>query len=52
MVTILASDAHNIEYRPPVLSEGRDAAAALIGEPAAQRLVLDNPWQIAQNKLS
>ena len=52
MVTILASDAHNIEYRPPILSEGRDAAAALIGEPAAQRLVLDNPWQIAQSKLS
>lgn len=52
MVTVLASDAHNIEYRPPILSEGRDAAAALIGEPAAQRLVLDNPWQLAQSKLS
>ena len=52
VVTILASDAHNIEHRPPILSEGRDAAAKLIGVVAAQRLVLDNPWQIAQNKLS
>ena len=52
MVTILASDAHNIEHRPPILSEGRDAAAQLIGIAAAQRLVLDNPWSIAQNKLS
>lgn len=51
-VTILASDAHNIDHRPPILSEGRDAAAAIIGEAAAQRLVVDNPWQIAQNKLS
>ena len=51
-VTILASDAHNIEHRPPILSQGRDAAAAIIGEVAAQRLVLDNPWQIAQSKLS
>ena len=51
-VTLLASDAHNIEHRPPVLSEGRDAAAAIIGEAAAQRLVVDNPWHIAQHKLS
>lgn len=51
-VTILASDAHNIEYRPPILSEGKAAASALIGEAAAQRLVLDNPWQIAESKLS
>lgn len=52
LVTILASDAHNIEHRPPILSEGRDAAAQIIGIAAAQRLVLDNPWSIAQNKLS
>ncbi len=52
LVTILASDAHNIEHRPPILSQGRDTAAAIIGEAAAQRLVIDNPWQIAQSKLS
>ncbi len=52
LVTILASDAHNIDHRPPILSEGRDVAAQIIGIAAAQRLVLDNPWSIAQNKLS
>lgn len=52
VVTILASDAHNIEHRPPILSQGRDAAAALIGESAAQRLVVDNPLHIIQSKLS
>lgn len=52
VVTILASDAHNIEHRPPILSQGRDAAAALIGESAALRLVVDNPLHIIQSKLS
>lgn len=52
VVTILASDAHNIEHRPPILSQGRDAAIELIGAAAAQRLVLDNPWHIAEKKLS
>lgn len=52
LVTILASDAHNTDYRPPILSQGRDAAAQLIGKLAADRLVLDNPWQIAESKLS
>lgn len=51
-VTVLATDAHNIKHRPPILSEGRTAAAQLIGEVAARRLVLDNPWRIAQSKLS
>lgn len=52
VVTILASDAHNIEHRPPLLSQGRAAAADIIGAAAAQRLVLENPWQIAESKLS
>ena len=47
-VTLLASDAHNREHRPPVLSEGLASAAALIGDQAAEKLVKDNPWQIAQ----
>ena len=47
-VTIMASDAHNLNHRPPILTEGRDAAARLVGDAAADRLVLDNPWRIAQ----
>ena len=52
VVTILASDAHNREHRPPVLSEGLAAATQLIGESAALALVKDNPWRIAATKFS
>ncbi len=46
VVTVLATDAHNIKRRPPTLDEGRDAAAIIVGEENAQRLVVDNPWKI------
>jgi protein-tyrosine phosphatase len=48
LVTILASDAHNLEYRPPLLSEGLQRAASLIGEARAEALVVHTPWQIAR----
>lgn len=47
-VTVLASDAHNLAYRPPILSEGVRHAARLIGETRAEALVCERPWQIAQ----
>ena len=47
-VTVLASDAHNIEHRPPILSAGIAVATEVLGADAAQRLVRDNPWLIAQ----
>jgi protein-tyrosine phosphatase len=40
---IIASDAHSPALRPPVLSEARARAAALLGEPAADLLVRDIP---------
>ncbi|MBX2809275.1 MAG: capsular biosynthesis protein [Cellvibrionaceae bacterium] len=46
VVTVIASDAHNIKHRPPNLNPGRDAAAEIVGEDEAYRLVLDNPWRI------
>lgn len=46
VVTVLASDAHNVKNRPPELRIGRDATAEIIGEDEAYRLVLDNPWAI------
>ncbi|ODS23135.1 capsular biosynthesis protein [Candidatus Endobugula sertula] len=46
IVTVLASDAHNVKRRPPILDEGRDAAAAIVGTKMANKLVLDNPWKI------
>lgn len=46
-VTILASDAHNLEHRPPVLERGRRAAAEIVGEDESWRLVRDRPGAIA-----
>ena len=46
VVTVLATDAHNIKRRPPTLSEGKEAAAVIVGQEMAARLVVDNPWKI------
>lgn len=45
-VSILASDAHNLEHRPPELEPGRRAAAAIVGEKESWKLVRDNPLAI------
>jgi len=50
MVTVIASDAHNEEHRPPRLDHGRDAAAKIIGEISAHKLVVDNPLKIAASQ--
>ena len=52
VVTVLASDAHNLAHRPPVLSAGLEHAAALVGHAMARRLVEHNPWDIAQSHFS
>ena len=52
VVTVLASDAHNLKNRPPSLSRGRDAAAEVVGEDEAFRLVLDNPWKIVSQQFA
>jgi protein-tyrosine phosphatase len=45
-VTILASDAHNMEARPPELEPGRLAAARVVGEEESWQLVRERPAQI------
>ena len=45
-VTVIASDAHNADRRPPVLSDAVEAASQLIGPAEARRLVWDNPAKI------
>lgn len=45
-VTILASDAHNLDARPPELEPGRVAAAAIIGEAESWNLVRHRPAEI------
>ena len=43
---VLATDAHDTEHRPPVLSAGRDAVAKIVGLDVARALVEDNPAAI------
>lgn len=50
LIHVLASDSHDVRYRPPILSEGFKAAAAVLGETRARRLVLDIPRSILDGK--
>ncbi|NND43880.1 MAG: capsular biosynthesis protein [Xanthomonadales bacterium] len=51
-VTILATDAHSVEWRPPNLADGRRAAEALVGESESWALVRERPWQIAETRFA
>jgi len=46
MVHILATDSHHIDQRPPLLAEGRLAAAKRVGEAESWNLVLHRPQGI------
>jgi protein-tyrosine phosphatase len=49
-VHIIASDAHGIQQRPPVMSAGVAAAATLLGDPEeAMRMVTERPQAILDN---
>lgn len=45
-VTVIASDAHNLEHRPPELEPGRAAAARIVGEIEASKMVREVPLSI------
>jgi protein-tyrosine phosphatase len=49
-VHVLASDAHDLKRRTPVLSGGRDAVAVLAGNEVANLLVSGNPEAIVRGK--
>lgn len=49
-VHVLASDGHDLQKRPPLLSTARDAAAAICGEEVAEALVESNPRAILSNE--
>ena len=50
MVHILATDAHNLTSRPPVLSKAYDVASAAIGPQEALHLVMTRPANILDNE--
>lgn len=43
---VIATDAHNLEFRPPLLSEGFRGAAAILGEQLAWQMVAQRPAEI------
>ena len=45
-VSVLASDAHDTRARPPRMAAGREAAAIIVGEAEARRLVQEIPLSI------
>jgi protein-tyrosine phosphatase len=49
LVHLLATDSHHIERRPPLLAEGREAAARRVGKFEAENLVLHRPQAILNN---
>ena len=49
-VHVLATDAHDLEKRVPILSTSRDAAAEICGEEVADALVEANPRAIINNE--
>jgi protein-tyrosine phosphatase len=50
LVHILATDAHGIERRPPLLAEGAEAARRWVGKDEAARLIGDRPDGILKNR--
>ena len=49
-VHVLATDAHDLEKRPPVLSTAREVAVEVCGEEVAEALVEANPRAIIESQ--
>ncbi len=50
LVHVIASDAHNVDKRPPKLSGGVKAAAAVVGQDKAQAMVGEIPQAIVDDE--
>ena len=51
MVDLVATDAHNVDHRPPLLTPARDVISRRAGDEIAKRLVVTNPLHILENVL-
>ncbi|CAN8140853.1 protein-tyrosine-phosphatase [uncultured Thiomicrorhabdus sp.] len=49
-ITIMASDAHNVRYRPPVFGEAIEYARTLIGSEGVRNLLYTMPKKISETK--
>lgn len=52
LIYVIASDAHNTEYRPPGIEAGFRAAERLVGSSKASDMVFEHPWLITQSHFS
>jgi protein-tyrosine phosphatase len=50
LVHLLATDAHGVDGRPPLLAEGREAAATRVGAEESQRLVEVRPRAVLEDR--
>lgn len=50
LVHIIATDAHNLSGRPPLLSEARELIAQRLGEEEAELMVMGRPLAIIENR--
>ena len=51
LVSVIATDSHNLRHRPPMLNEAREAIARLYGSGLAHRLTEENPGKIIAERL-
>ena len=51
MVDLVATDAHNVDHRPPLLTPARDFISERAGDEIAKLLVVTNPLHILENVL-
>ena len=49
-VHVIASDAHNLDRRPPIMSKARDLVAEMVGVEVAEALVTGNPAAIVEGE--
>ena len=49
LVNYVASDAHSVKRRPPILSQARKTVAQLLGEERATALFVTNPLQLTES---
>ena len=50
LVHLIASDAHSINGRPPILSSAVRAAKRLVGEEEARRMVTEYPQAVLEGR--
>jgi len=51
VIHFLATDAHDVKRRVPILSQGRDVAAQIVGAEYAKALVEDNPGAVVRGEV-